>query len=94
MLAYDKRDFDEVKQVECSIAWKQSVRSAARRRRKERKKDLKHYIEKKKKNDWCKPNPALDNDEPSGTGALLPSASMHWLFLIVETPPLRFHVIT
>ena len=68
VFAHDKGNFEEVEQIEGNISWKQSVKSAARRRAKERKRNLCGYVERKKKNDWCKPNPPSDDDEPPSHG--------------------------
>ena len=69
VFAHDKGNFEEVEQIKRSISWKLSVKLAARRRDKARKRDLREYIKRKTKKDWCKPSSPSDDDGPPSHSA-------------------------
>ena len=62
VMAHDKGNYQEVEQIEKSITWKQSVRSAARKRRNARKRALKEYVACKEKGPWRKRDPPSDEE--------------------------------
>ena len=69
VMVRDKGNWKEVEQVEMSMSWKQSVRSAARKRNNQRNKEIKQHIACRLKGPWCKRDPPSD-DESHGDRAL------------------------
>ena len=81
-MEHNKKDWEEVEQVEKCNSWKLSVRSAALEREIQRKKDMKQYIACKEKGPWRKRNPPSDDESPGGRArpaqGAASTASMVW----------------